>query len=186
MRSHARGHRCDRRNARTGLPGSLMVGVSFAKALALGRGIPLVAVNHLEGHVYSVLLEDPPRSLPMLCLIVSGGHTQLVMVDEDLRHTTLGRTRDDAAGEAFDKIGKLLGLGYPAGRSSIASRNGDPRFHASLGRRPEDSISRSADSRHPSSTILNRIPSADRDDVHRRSPSRSLRLRSGCHRRRSD
>jgi N6-L-threonylcarbamoyladenine synthase len=120
-----------------GLPGSLMVGVSFAKALAIGRGLPLVAVNHLEGHVYSVLLDDAPPSLPMLSLIVSGGHTQLVQVGEDLEHTTIGRTRDDAAGEAFDKIGKLMGLGYPAGPEiDRLARTGNPRFHSFPRSRP--------------------------------------------------
>jgi N6-L-threonylcarbamoyladenine synthase len=113
-----------------GLPGSLMVGVSFAKALALGRDIPLIAVNHLEGHIYSVFLEEKPPETPFLCLIVSGGHTHLVLVEDNLRHEVIGRTRDDAAGEAFDKIGKLLGLGYPAGPIvDRIARDGDPTFH---------------------------------------------------------
>jgi N6-L-threonylcarbamoyladenine synthase len=120
-----------------GLPGSLMVGVSFAKALAFGLDVPLIAVNHLEGHIYSVFLNDDAPRLPMLSLIVSGGHTQLVLVREDLRHETLGRTRDDAAGEAFDKIGKLLGLGYPAGPEiDRLAGTGDPAFHAFPRSRP--------------------------------------------------
>ncbi len=98
-----------------GLAGSLLVGLSFAKALALGLGIPLVGVNHLEGHLYSVFIEEPHPPLPYLCLTVSGGHTQLVLVRNGFRHEVLGATRDDAAGEAFDKVAKMLGLGYPGG-----------------------------------------------------------------------
>jgi N6-L-threonylcarbamoyladenine synthase len=104
-----------------GLAGALLVGLSFAKAYAFALGVPLVGVNHLEGHVYSVRIPGalgegvaaPP--LPYLCLVVSGGHTVLVQVDEGFRHTVLATTRDDAAGEAFDKVGKMLDLGYPAG-----------------------------------------------------------------------
>lgn len=120
-----------------GLPGSLMVGVSFAKAVALGRQVPLVAVNHLEGHIYSVFLEEDVPTLPMVCLIVSGGHTQLVLVEDAMEHQTLGRTLDDAAGEAFDKIGKLLGLGYPAGPEiDRLAASGDASFHAFPRSRP--------------------------------------------------
>nr|WP_243663787.1 hypothetical protein [Rhodothermus marinus] len=86
-----------------GLVGSLLVGLSFAKAFALGLGRPLIGVNHLEGHIYSVFIEPPSPPFPYLCLIVSGGHTQLMRVDEGFRHTLLGRTRDDAAGEASTK-----------------------------------------------------------------------------------
>ena len=112
-----------------GLAGSLLVGLSFAKAYALGRGLPLVGVNHLEGHVYSVFVDAPSPPLPFLCLTVSGGHTQLVLVEEGFRHTTLGRTRDDAAGEAFDKVAKLLGLGYPGGPAvDRLAAEGDPHF----------------------------------------------------------
>ncbi len=113
-----------------GLAGSLLVGLSFSKALALGLGVPFVGVNHLEGHVYSVFVDEPHPPFPFLCLTVSGGHTQLVLVEQGFRHTTLGRTRDDAAGEAFDKVAKLLGLGYPGG--PIVDRlaaGGDPAFH---------------------------------------------------------
>lgn len=98
-----------------GLAGSLLVGLSLAKGIALGRGLPLIGVNHLEGHVYSVFIQEPRPPLPFLCLTVSGGHTLLTLVREGFRHEELGRTRDDAAGEAFDKVAKLLGLPYPGG-----------------------------------------------------------------------
>lgn len=113
-----------------GLPGSLMVGLTFAKAFARGRDLPLVGVNHLEGHLYSVDLSTPAPPRPFLCLIVSGGHTQLVRVDADFRHEILGQTRDDAAGEAFDKVAQLLDLGYPGGPAiDRLARNGDATFH---------------------------------------------------------
>lgn len=122
-----------------GLAGSLLVGLSFAKAFALGLGVPLVGVNHLEGHVYSVFLSEPAPSFPFLCLIVSGGHTQLVLVEAGFRHTVLGQTRDDAAGEAFDKVARLLGLGYPGGpRIDELARRGDPGFYAFPRTRFED------------------------------------------------
>ncbi|OZC03015.1 tRNA (adenosine(37)-N6)-threonylcarbamoyltransferase complex transferase subunit TsaD [Rubricoccus marinus] len=98
-----------------GLAGSLLVGLSTAKGLALGLGIPLIGVNHLEGHVYSVFVDEPHPAFPFLCLTVSGGHTLLTLVREGFVHEELGRTRDDAAGEAFDKVARLLGLGYPGG-----------------------------------------------------------------------
>jgi N6-L-threonylcarbamoyladenine synthase len=113
-----------------GLAGSLLVGCCYGKALAAGRNLPLIGVNHLEGHLYSVYLEreGPPR--PYLCLIVSGGHTQLVLVEDDFRHTVLGQTRDDAAGEAFDKVAQLFGLGYPGGPAiDREAQSGDPSFH---------------------------------------------------------
>ena len=114
-----------------GLAGSLLVGVSFAKAYAFGLGVPLVGVYHLEGHIYSTFIEPPAPAFPFLCLVVSGGHTQLLLVESGFRHTVLGTTRDDAAGEAFDKVGKLLGLGYPAGpRIDALAQKGDPTFHA--------------------------------------------------------
>ncbi len=98
-----------------GLIGSLLVGVCYAKALAYGLGIPIVGVNHIEGHVYSVAFENPPIEYPALALIVSGGHTNLFYVPEEGRYKVVSRTRDDAAGEAFDKVAKMLGLGYPGG-----------------------------------------------------------------------
>ena len=98
-----------------GLVGALLVGISMAKALAYGLDLPLVGVNHLEGHLFSLLLEDPAWKPPYLALIVSGGHTELHMVEELGVYRRLGATVDDAAGEAFDKVGVLLGLDYPAG-----------------------------------------------------------------------
>lgn len=98
-----------------GLIGSLLVGVSFAKAMAFARGIPLIGVNHIEGHFYSVVFENPDIEYPALALIVSGGHTNLFYVPEEGKYKIISRTRDDAAGEAFDKVGKMLGLEYPGG-----------------------------------------------------------------------
>lgn len=98
-----------------GLAGSLIVGISFAKAFASSRGIPLVGVNHMEGHLYSAFLEDEKPEFPFIALVVSGGHSMLIYVKEPYVHELLGQTRDDAAGEAFDKVAKLLGLGYPGG-----------------------------------------------------------------------
>ena len=113
-----------------GLAGSLLVGISTAKALAMGLNKPLIGVNHLEGHVYSVFLEPDPPPIPYLALVVSGGHTQLVVVREGMRIETLGKTRDDAAGEAFDKVGKLLGLPYPGGPEiDKRATKGDPSYH---------------------------------------------------------
>ncbi len=98
-----------------GLVGSLLVGVSVAKAIAYARRLPLVAVNHLEGHIAAALLTFPDLTPPFLALVVSGGHTHLYHVPVECTYRLLGRTRDDAAGEAFDKVAKLLGLGYPGG-----------------------------------------------------------------------
>jgi N6-L-threonylcarbamoyladenine synthase len=98
-----------------GLIGALLVGLSAAKALAWGRGLPLVPVDHLQGHVASLYLGPEPLEPPFLCLLASGGHTLLLDVQERGRFTVLGRTLDDAAGEAFDKGARLLGLGYPGG-----------------------------------------------------------------------
>lgn len=98
-----------------GLIGSLLVGCSFAKALCFSKNIPLLAVNHLEGHMFSCFLEEPRPEFPFISLIASGGHTSLYRVDGFGKYRELGRTRDDAAGEAYDKVSKLLGLGYPGG-----------------------------------------------------------------------
>ena len=98
-----------------GLIGSLLVGVSFAKTASWSLGRPLVAVNHLAGHIESIWLEHGPIPLPAVVLVVSGGHTSLYLVPREGEYRLLGRTRDDAAGEAYDKVAKLLGLGYPGG-----------------------------------------------------------------------
>ena len=98
-----------------GLVGSLLVGLSFAKSIAFATGIPFVGVNHIEGHLFAIFLEESAPSFPFVGLVVSGGHTSLYRVDGFGKYTRLGQTRDDAAGEAFDKVAKLLGLGYPGG-----------------------------------------------------------------------
>jgi N6-L-threonylcarbamoyladenine synthase len=102
-----------------GLVGSLLVGMTYAKALCLARGLPLIAVNHIEGHIHAVVLESKERGEPVeypaLALVVSGGHTHLFEVSEGFQYRLLGKTRDDAAGEAFDKVAKLLGFSYPGG-----------------------------------------------------------------------
>jgi N6-L-threonylcarbamoyladenine synthase len=110
-----------------GLVGALLVGLSAAKALAWGRGLPLVPVNHLHGHVASLYLEPEPLEPPFLCLLASGGHTMLVDVQERGAFRPIGTTLDDAAGEAFDKGARLLGLGYPGGAElDRLARAGDP------------------------------------------------------------
>jgi len=111
-----------------GLVGSLLVGVSVAKSLAWAHARPLVGVNHLEGHIYAAFLTEDPPSHPFLALVVSGGHTALYHARAPLEYTLVGQTRDDAAGEAFDKVAKLLGLGFPGGPiiQKVAER-GDPQ-----------------------------------------------------------
>jgi N6-L-threonylcarbamoyladenine synthase len=110
-----------------GLIGSLLVGVSYAKSLAYVHKKPLVGVNHIEGHIYSVVFENEPVEYPAVALVVSGGHTSLFLVREPGSYERLGRTRDDAAGEAYDKTAKLLGLGYPGGPIvDRLARGGDP------------------------------------------------------------
>jgi len=98
-----------------GLIGSLLVGVSAAKALSLVWGVPFIGVNHLEGHLYAAFLEEPDLEFPLVVLLVSGGHTMLVLMEGHGRYRLLGQTIDDAAGEAFDKVARYLGLGYPGG-----------------------------------------------------------------------
>ena len=113
-----------------GLAGSLLVGLGFARAYAFGLGVPVVGINHLEGHICSALIGRSLPAHPWLCLIVSGGHTQLVLVEEGLALRILGTTRDDAAGEAFDKVARLLDLGYPGGPAiDRLAAQGDPAFH---------------------------------------------------------
>ncbi len=118
-----------------GLPGSLLVGLNFAKGVTLGRGLPLVPVNHLEGHLYAHWLEtgaegaaDGKLTFPLLALIVSGGHTELLLMHAHGKYEYLGGTLDDAAGEAFDKVGRLLEVGYPGGPAiEKVAQQGNPR-----------------------------------------------------------
>jgi N6-L-threonylcarbamoyladenine synthase len=119
-----------------GLPGSLVIGINAAKGLALGSGLPLIGINHLEGHLYSAWIEgtdgagkpEQQPKFPLVALIVSGGHTELVLMTGHLQYRRLGATLDDAAGEAFDKVARLIGLPYPGGPSiQKASADGDPR-----------------------------------------------------------
>ncbi len=111
-----------------GLIGALLVGVSAAKALALAWDVPFVAVNHLEAHLYAALLDDPTIELPIVVLLVSGGHTMLVEMVDHGRYRLLGQTIDDAAGEAFDKVARFLGLGYPGGPAiERVAVDGDPQ-----------------------------------------------------------
>ena len=111
-----------------GLVGSLLVGVTYAKALCFARQIPLIAVHHVEGHIHSVLLEHPEIEFPAVALVVSGGHTHLFEVRSIGEYRLLGKTRDDAAGEAYDKVAKLLGFGYPGGPIiDMLAPFGDPR-----------------------------------------------------------
>jgi N6-L-threonylcarbamoyladenine synthase len=111
-----------------GLAGALLVGVSAGKAIALARTIPYVGVNHLEAHLHAAWLQDPDVDLPLALLLVSGGHTMLVAVDDRASYRVLGRTVDDAAGEAYDKVARLLDLGYPGGPVlDRLAADGDPR-----------------------------------------------------------
>jgi N6-L-threonylcarbamoyladenine synthase len=128
-----------------GLIGALLVGVCYAKSLAFARGIPVIPVHHMEGHLFATSLDHPDAVPPFTALLVSGGHTMLLDVEEWGRYRMLGVTRDDAAGEAFDKVAKLLGLPYPGGRPlELLARQGDPakyRFSRPMVRRndsPDD------------------------------------------------
>ena len=117
--------------AAPGLIGALLVGVTWSRAAAFALGVPWVPVHHMEGHLFGPLLEDPAAVPPFVGLLVSGGHTMLLWVPEWGRYFLLGQTRDDAAGEAFDKVGKLLGLPYPGGPAIEAvARGGDPARYA--------------------------------------------------------
>lgn len=110
-----------------GLVGALLVGVSVAKAISYAKNIPLVGVHHIEGHICANYIEYPTLEPPFMCLVVSGGHTHLVNVSNYGEYEVLGRTRDDAAGEAFDKIGREIGLGYPGGpKIEAAAKEGNP------------------------------------------------------------
>lgn len=112
-----------------GLMGSLVVGVAYAKAMGLALGVPLIEVNHMQAHVLAHFAEKPHPTFPFLCLTVSGGHTQIVLVKSHLDMQVIGQTIDDAAGEAFDKTGKMLGLDYPAGPIiDKLARLGEPKF----------------------------------------------------------
>ena len=111
-----------------GLIGALLVGVSAAKALALTWDVPFIGVNHMEAHLYAAFLEDPTLQFPLVVLLVSGGHTMLVEMQDHGRYRLLGQTIDDAAGEAFDKVARFLGLGYPGGPAvDREAVNGDPQ-----------------------------------------------------------
>lgn len=111
-----------------GLVGALTVGVAAAKAIAISRELPFVGVNHLEGHIYAAFLSDPSIAFPVLALIVSGAHTDLVAMQDHGQYEVLGRSRDDAAGEAFDKVARAMGLGYPGGPEiDRLGAAGDPR-----------------------------------------------------------
>ena len=136
LKGGGRRRRPDRRHrlhARPGLVGSLLVGVSFTKGLSIARNIPMVEVNHLQGHILSHFIDLRDRTLPhpdfpFLCLLVSGGHTQIVRVDSPLEMEIIGTTIDDAAGEAFDKCAKVMGLPYPGGPViDRLAKEGDPK-----------------------------------------------------------
>lgn len=113
-----------------GLIGAVLVGLNFAKGLSKSLNIPYIGINHIEGHIYGNFLSNPEITFPHLSLVVSGGHTQLVFMPEHLNYQIVGKTRDDAVGEAFDKGAKLLGLGYPGGPLiDELAQSGDSEFH---------------------------------------------------------
>jgi N6-L-threonylcarbamoyladenine synthase len=110
-----------------GLVGAVLVGLAFGKAASLGWGVPFVGVNHLEGHLLAALLDDPAPAFPFLALVVSGGHTTLYLAHDVGRYDTLAETVDDAVGEAYDKVARMLGLGYPGGPAvDRLAGSGDP------------------------------------------------------------
>jgi N6-L-threonylcarbamoyladenine synthase len=129
-----------------GLVGALLVGLTAAKTLALVHQKPFIGIHHLEGHIYASYLSDPALEPPFLCLLVSGGHTSLIYVKACGHYETLGQTRDDAAGEAFDKVARLLNLGYPGGPAidRIATQGNPQAFPL-----PEGNVSRSEGGHHP-------------------------------------
>lgn len=154
-----------------GLVGALLVGVSFAKAFAFARGVPVIGVHHMEGHLFATALEHPDAVPPFTALLVSGGHTMLLDVEAWGSYRLLGRTRDDAAGEAFDKVAKLLGLPYPGGphierlAASVAARGtGEYRFARPMLRRdqrPEDSDFYDVSFSGLKTAVLHAVRSAD-------------------------
>ncbi len=116
--------------AQPGLIGALLIGLNFAKSIAATLNIPFIPVNHIHAHLYSAFIHENKPGLPLISLIVSGGHTLLVLVEDFFRHTILGTTIDDAAGEAFDKVAKMLGLGYPGGPEiDKLSKSGNKNFY---------------------------------------------------------
>ena len=125
-----------------GLVGALLVGVSYAKGLALAKGLPMIGVNHLAGHIAANYLTYPELKPPFMCLVASGGHSHIIKVEDYDRFTLLGRTRDDAAGEAFDKVARALGLPYPGGPElERLAKEGDPNrypFHSGLNQSVEE------------------------------------------------
>ena len=113
-----------------GLSGALMVGVNFAKGLALSKNLPLVAVNHIKGHISANYIQNKNLKPPFICLVVSGGHTAILRVDDYLHHTLIGQTLDDAIGEAFDKVARVVGLGYPGGpKIDKEAKKGEYNLH---------------------------------------------------------
>jgi N6-L-threonylcarbamoyladenine synthase len=154
-----------------GLVGALLVGVSYAKAFAFARGIPTIGVHHMEGHLFATALEHPDAVPPFTALLVSGGHTLLLDVEAWGRYRLLGRTRDDAAGEAFDKVAKLLGLPYPGGphveRLAARSDAGRLRFSRPMVRRdqqPDDADFYDVSFSGLKTAVLNAVKSAGSDE----------------------
>src|SRR5205814_597570 len=151
-----------------GLVGALLVGVSFAKALAYALGVPIIGVHHMEGHLFAAALEQRDAVPPFTALLVSGGHTLLIDVEAWGRYRLLGRTRDDAAGEAFDKVAKLLGLPYPGGphveRVAAGADPGDYRFARPMLKRnqtPQDSGCYDVSFSGLKTAVLNAVRGAD-------------------------